>query len=562
MQHAALTDFFNGLNRFQSQIAELNQTQDNLTQKVAAIKQEIANSADFQTACLSENSLKGKITRLTAAVQTALAGWENALEQALPMKKLSERFGDKIIFLVFGKVNAGKSSFVNQVVQMYEELFPNEVVQHFYLDTELDEIKPHIGKFAEGFTETTAQIQGVELGKNFVLLDSPGLHSVVEKNGNLTKQFIDSADAVLWLTPSASPGQVQELQDLKIELEKGKPLMPVITRSDVVEEEWSEEKQDVVAVYVDKTATNRSLQENDVKARLGDFNGVRTEQIKEPVSISVFTYKLHQNLEQAGLARLFSQLAGLINEAAGYKGSKADNQMKNFVRENIISKLQQIQDQHLQPVVDEAKQTLDDLKFSQANIANNVQLEAFNAVPRIVNKYKNSHDKTAIVTELNEVMTRRLNQILQEKLSRFVANIDRVSTDLDDDELSDFSDITVAVEKVKGGTVKATSKAAGVGIGMVIGGLVGGPAGIFLGSVIGGWFGGKAGKIFVETETDYEVVGVSSAELEADLRTAIEQNISSIVASVIKEVEKQLAPLLNTCEQLRHSIDQIKQEFI
>ena len=49
----------------------------------------------------------------------------------------------------------------------------------------------------------------MELGLRLVFLDSPGLHSVTDKNGELTRRFTDSADAVLWLTPSTSPGQVQ-----------------------------------------------------------------------------------------------------------------------------------------------------------------------------------------------------------------------------------------------------------------------------------------------------------------------------------------------------------------
>ena len=42
---------------------------------------------------------------------------------------------------------------------------------------------------------------------------------------------------MLWLTSSTSPGQVQELDELARELHRGKPLLPVVTRSDVIEED-------------------------------------------------------------------------------------------------------------------------------------------------------------------------------------------------------------------------------------------------------------------------------------------------------------------------------------
>ncbi|MFX5595216.1 dynamin family protein, partial [Acinetobacter baumannii] len=68
-------------------------------------------------------------------------------------------------------------------------------------------------------------------------LDTPGLHSATGENAALTQRFLDSADAVLWLTSSTSPGQVQELDELARELRRGKPLLPVLTRSDVIDED-------------------------------------------------------------------------------------------------------------------------------------------------------------------------------------------------------------------------------------------------------------------------------------------------------------------------------------
>ncbi|MFX6899715.1 hypothetical protein ABTH92_21315, partial [Acinetobacter baumannii] len=65
----------------------------------------------------------------------------------------------------------------------------------------------------------------------------PGLHSATGENAALTQRFLDSADAVLWLTSSTSPGQVQELDELARELRRGKPLLPVLTRSDVIDED-------------------------------------------------------------------------------------------------------------------------------------------------------------------------------------------------------------------------------------------------------------------------------------------------------------------------------------
>ena len=57
------------------------------------------------------------------------------------MRELSANFADRVIYLVFGKVNAGKSSLSNFIA----EQFPPQSVKRFYLKD--GEIIPFEGKF-------------------------------------------------------------------------------------------------------------------------------------------------------------------------------------------------------------------------------------------------------------------------------------------------------------------------------------------------------------------------------------------------------------------------------
>ncbi|MBB5407020.1 hypothetical protein HDG34_000943 [Paraburkholderia sp. HC6.4b] len=79
-------------------------------------------------------------------------------------------------------------------------------------------------------------------------------------NAALTRRFTDSADGVLWLTSSTSPGQVQELDELGRELHRNKPLLPVVTRSDEYEED--EVDGELVKCLCNKSAPRRALQEH------------------------------------------------------------------------------------------------------------------------------------------------------------------------------------------------------------------------------------------------------------------------------------------------------------
>ena len=189
-------------------------------------------SADPQTASLSKgNPLRCMAEDMKSTIANSINGWTDKWKDSSPMRELSKTYNNKIILLVFGKVNAGKSSFSNFFADAVGE------APHRYFYVEEGKIIPSDRPFGESVTECTAGIQGVEFVSNLVLIDTPGLHAVTVENHELTKCFTDSADAVLWLTSSDSPGQVPELGDLREEIQRKKPFLPVISKSDWLDED-------------------------------------------------------------------------------------------------------------------------------------------------------------------------------------------------------------------------------------------------------------------------------------------------------------------------------------
>jgi hypothetical protein len=198
--------------------------------------------------------------------------------------------------------------------------------------------------FKEGTTETTAHLQGVRLGERLVLLDSPGLHSVTGENASLTQRFIDSADGVLWLSSSTSPGQVQELDELVRELHRHKPLQPIITRSDFVEED--EVDGEIRKVLRNKTDQNRALQEADVMERARKkmrLMRVDPGLLQPAVSLSVHTARgEHQTPEamaHAGFERLYTSLQHLAEPVLTYKRRKPAEVFLHHLEERILGSL-------------------------------------------------------------------------------------------------------------------------------------------------------------------------------------------------------------------------------
>lgn len=576
MDKEALKSFFNALNNFHSKLTALDNQQEQLMEKKEQIKSVIKSKmGNFDKNNLSKNnSLTESISKLSQSIQLAFYEWDKNVEETLPMQELSKQFQDKIIFLVFGKVNSGKSSFCNQVAELYQDIFPNDSTSSFRIDRN-GKVHKLTGKFTEGFTETTTEIQGIELGKNFVLLDSPGLHSVVSENGDVTYRYIDSADAVLWLTPSISPGQVQELNELKFELEKGKPLLPIITRSDWVDEDESKETQELISIVKDKSVENRKLQEEDVVKRLSEFKDIKFEKgkVKEPISISVYTYKEYRSLKESGLARLFTEMSKLVSTASEYKIVKAQKQIENFIKYNVLSKLDGSDSttiiSQIDKVLNDTSKVIEKLDNRKLSITSNVKLAVNSKLDRIINKHKSQKNKSAILNEINEIINKELNNELKSTLSDFVSSINNISAKIDENTIADFKDNVVEYERVKGASKQSMARSVGSlggaaggaaigsmiapGIGTVIGGVIGGIGGNLLGNT--------AGEYFIETETVRDVVGVSFEDLEKSLKLQIDLNINNVVTNSINSIKTEILSLKTKLEELRNEIKNLVNKF-
>lgn len=302
--------------------------------------------ADLEACCLVSTGLNGQslLARqaedINTIVQTCMSAWSCQWSSLGAAQRLAEAFDCKIIFLVFGKFNSGKSSFCNFLADRFAA--QGKAVEYFHLDA--GHIMKGAERFKEGTTETTARLQGVHLGDKLVLLDTPGLHSVTLENAALTQRFLDSADGVLWLTNSASPGQVQELDELNRELHRAKPLLPVVTRSDLYEEDEFEGA--LVNCLCNKTAQNRALQEDDVAVRtqekLAAIN-VDVAQLMPPVSVSVHMARAQGQtemaMEEAGFERLYAALLAIAEPALAYKQRKPAEILLHHLEENVQGRL-------------------------------------------------------------------------------------------------------------------------------------------------------------------------------------------------------------------------------
>ncbi|HIF9250582.1 TPA: dynamin family protein [Photobacterium damselae] len=559
--------FITALETFDADFRAVSGKEEALKHKKDVLQETLRQALNVKFSKINhDNKLYQLSEQLKKSVLLSIDEWEQKLEAALPMKALSEQYQDRVIFLVFGKVNAGKSSFCNFLTSQFDASqikrfrFENGQVQYF------DEV------FAEGVVETTVTIQGVELGNNLVLLDSPGLHSVNDENGDLTRRFTDSADAVLWLTPSSSPGQVQELNDLKLELEKKKPLQPVITRSDVMDEEYDEENDDIIQILKNKSQDVRLLQEDDVIQRVRGLD--LAVPVKPAVSISVFAYKKYCDSDnafaEAGLDRLFGCLESIINEAKAYKVKKAEQQIINFLDTDVLGSLNQHVKPQVNALIKDSQEVINDLRHSKRSLSLEITNEVVVNIPDIVERHAKSRNKEAMSQEINQLLEHTINGSLQKVLSEYVSQMQAVSCALSSDSLGEFEDITVDIEQVKGGVAKSVSSsvgaAGGAATGAYVGSLIFPGVGTVIGGALGGLLGGTAasyaGEYFVETETVKETVGVSSERVITKTVSRINEVLPKLVENVFEDVMTSILPTQRFAERIALEIELFETQVV
>ena len=555
-------EFLDLLSDFKQDYQRVSDKQNLLLEKKYFFDQQLKKTLYEELDINQSSSLAKAVEEVRKTINKGMDNWNKKLEDSQPMKRLSEQYADRIILLVFGKVNAGKSSFSNFIA----DFFPNDKIRRFAVNNGQIEYFSENKAFAEGVVETTAAIQGIELGDKLVLLDSPGLHSVTDQNGELTRRFTDSADAILWLSPSTSPGQVQELQDLKVELEKNKPLQPIITRSDEIEEDFCEKTHRILQTLKNKSMERRAMQEEDVIKRLKQSN-IRVP-VKDAISISIHAYKNSQksvsDLEDAGLNKLFDRLFAIIKDAKVYKVNKANQQILNFIDLEVLETLNNLVKPTLNKLTKESEQTTTLIERKKEYLLSQITASVLAEIPLIVNRHKNSRNKELISNEINQLIEKKINIELYRQLAGFVKSIGKVSSTLSKESLGDFEAITIEIEQVSGSGYKSAVSSAGMVAGALFGSFIPG-LGTMVGSTLGGMLGGlissKLGDNLITREKITEEVGISANALITKTTEQVKNDLPIMINAVCDDILKIINSVNRFANKILEEIDSFEKEI-
>jgi ribosome biogenesis GTPase A len=276
---------------------------------------------------------------------------------------------EPFMFVIVGEVKAGKSSFINALLESEKEIckvapspMTDTIQQITYGEERTEIINPFLKKI----------YQPVEILKQISIVDTPGTNTIVEHHQEITERFIPSSDLIVFVFEAKNPYRQSSWEFF-----------------DFINQEWHKK---VIFVLQQKDL----LPEEDLQV---NFNGVIAQAEKKGIaSPKVFAVSAKQELEKD-------------TENSGFKD------LRKYLEENItggktpylkllssINSGQQILSKISSGIKDRQRQYNLDLEFRK-EIRETLDLQEEKSIKQVdglVENLLNAYDKVTL-TKLNEL---------------------------------------------------------------------------------------------------------------------------------------------------------------
>lgn len=176
------------------------------------------------------------------------------------LETLEKNLELKLSLVLMGEVKAGKSTLINALIG--KALSPvnalectSSIIEIEYFRTPYAEIYKKDGSVEKPTFEEISKILTSQESRDFMencrlikighplealkklrLVDTPGLASITEENENITKNYIMSADFILWVLNANTLGDVEITNRLSWAARMGKPIVIILNKKDQVDD--------------------------------------------------------------------------------------------------------------------------------------------------------------------------------------------------------------------------------------------------------------------------------------------------------------------------------------
>ena len=418
-------------------------------------------------------------------------------------------------------------------------------------------------------------------------IDTPGLGSMVEENGELAREYIQSADYIIYPTSSDSPLQADEILQLQELFEQNKKVTICITKSDKFERRKDENgkfiKKDgkIAKFLVNKSLENREKQEEYVKEEIQKINK-NESLLGDIVSLSAHTAKLglKESDEKLFVESNIPKFYELVTEVVKKKASKLKsetpyNGLKSFIDNDVLGvtdKPNPLTIKIIREKIDELDENITKNLTQFDTLISNIKSDLSGEIEAIVAKYYREIDKYN-----SEEMFKKIDKKIADNISKIIKNnikdafknfsysLDNLSTSISgnefkiDDRYAEYTYTTKERNRNIGSALLGTTATIAAGI------FTSGGAWVVFAATIaaGGYIGGKLGEMTSSKHTDKIHIGDNKDKVIYEFKEfqlSIHENNTEKVYINIKE--QFFIPLQNTIKNMRSELDDFEKNII
>lgn len=423
-------------------------------------------------------------------------------------------------------------------------------------------------KFLVAFEEATACIQYFKK-PGFTWIDSPGIHSVTTKNGELAADYLRCADLVVYTMSSRSSARESDREEIRRILESGKKLLLVLTRCDETIKDEDERTGELVTTLEilspEEKAEVRDSSIDAIVEELGELAPatLREELARNTVTLSVRYAEEHP--EEPGWSKSgMPDFYGVLGNIARGEGVRIKMQAPLRL---ILADIRQMQEnvkkletghEDMEAQLAKVRSTLEQQAHTLAmNGGRGLEHEIMTIAREHVGDDDRFRDRVRDAAEraLEHASAQLARTIAQDTIA-LTSGLARQS--LKTEDLPTYQDIYQTITyhtttKKRGGTLL------GALAGAVGGFIVGGPAGALVGVGLGSMGGGAVGSAMDGSESTQVKVGDNSLDVgRAAAQSAREWLEDSLDRMCSGMVEACLVPLQEWLTGTRHDLEEFE----
>lgn len=572
-----MVEFYKSLDEISVRNSKIDEKRQKLQNLVNDLRDDLGNVSLDENLRKANKALAKTFESIKNTAQSSIENWNAEFEKNLENEKFRSELKNYFIVMIFGKVKAGKSYLGNFIAKNRLE---NQTVSFFEYDqagkkdkikelTEIDE-----KKFKTDFLECTSSIQGFKLS-GLAWIDSPGLGSMTDKNGELAKKYLSSADYVIYPSHSLDPFQMDENRELDEIFRANKEVTTIITKSDISGED--EINGEIVLISNNKSPEIRKGQEEDCKKRIKEQIG---KEVGDIFSISTKMAKIglenddKEKFENSNISKLYENLTDIVkNKATKLKEQSPYLTLNSLIdeiledRENSIAQIKESIDKF----DDETRQTNEKFDTLKLNSMSEVGLIVDEVVSKYATNLSNS-DLKKTLKKIDKEIRVKFEKDLEDKIKNVVESYGKVVDEFESELNYDY-EIKEKREKIKYST-KTRNKAVGRALlgAAVVGALSLVPginvltwtgAAIYTGATtVAGYVGGKIGEVTGKDKYEWVSIGDNSEEVILNFKEVRTKHFAEIAKQAYEALqEKIFKPLEEKSTKIAEILNKFENEI-